>query len=146
MDLLRFYGLKPTTLLDVNQSDEMRDVALSAWSDLSAVAPIFIIIMVAGGLGLAAYYYTAYNNQPGRHYTPKHWAIFYAINIIGVLILTWLVAWLAQKDYGINGLGDIRGRLVACNTLYAIGLYLIVSLIWCNTSLKTNAYRLLKIK
>ena len=56
---------------------------------------------------------------------------------------------LSEMDYredAINGLIALELKLSLCNTIYAAGIYLLVSFIWCNVpELPTNAYRILKI-
>ncbi len=149
MDLSTFYGwigVNSTSLADANKNNGMKDAALSAWSHLSQYSLVFFVLMLAISVGMAIYYYTEYNNQPKRHYTPQKWALVGLTTLGIVFVITLVFALIMQKTKGIEGLLMLELKVAFCNTLYALGLYLVVSLIWCNIpQLPTNAYRFLKI-
>jgi heme/copper-type cytochrome/quinol oxidase subunit 2 len=147
MDLSTFYfGVSSTQLSDANQTNGMKDKASDAWTLLSQHTIIFLVIMLLCSIGMAIYYYTKYNKQPGRHYTPKQWGYGGITTLVIVFILTFIIAFAFQKPVKIEGLLMLELKLAFVNTLYAAGGYLVVSFIWCNVpQLPTNAYRFLKI-
>ncbi|WP_027453925.1 hypothetical protein [Segatella baroniae] len=147
MDLSTFYfGVSQTQLADANQANGMKFEALLAWIHLSQYTIIFFGIMLLYSIGMAIYYYTEYNKQPGRHYTPKQWGYGGIASLVIVFILTFIIAFAIQKPGTIEGLLMLELKLAFVNTLYAAGGYLVVSFIWCNVpQLPTNAYRFLKI-
>jgi heme/copper-type cytochrome/quinol oxidase subunit 2 len=147
MDLSTFYfGVSSTQLADANQANGMKDLANQAWTHLSQCTIIFFGIMLLFSIGMAIYYYTKYNKQPGRHYTPKQWGYGGITTLVIVFILTFIIAFAFQKPVKIEGLLMLELKLAFVNTLYVAGGYLVVSFIWCNVpQLPTNAYRFLKI-
>ena len=147
MDLSTFYlGVSQTQLADANQANGMKDKAIDAWTLLSQHTIIFLVIMLLFSIGMAIYYYTEYNKQPGRHYTPKQWGYVGIASLVIVFFLTFITAFAIQKPGNIEGLLMLELKLTFVNTLYAAGGYLVVSFIWCNVpKFQTNAYRFLKI-
>ena len=147
MDLSTFYGwaVSSTSLADANKTNGMRDAALAAWGHLSQFTLAFVAIMLFFSVGMAIYYYTEYNNQPNRHYTPQQWAFVGLTSIIIVFVLTLVFAYVMQKTGNIEGLFALELKLAMCNALYAAGFYLFTSFVWCNSPFKTNAYRFLKL-
>ena len=147
MDLSTFYfGVSQTQLADANQANGMKDKAIDAWTLLSQHTIIFLVIMLLFSIGMAIYYYTEYNKQPGRHYTPKQWGYSGIASLVIVFFLTFIIAFVLQKPGNIEGLLMLELKLTFVNTLYAAGGYLVVSFIWCNVpKFQTNAYRFLKI-
>ena len=57
-------------------NDQLFNQARSFWNKLDGSMWIVIICMLVLGIGIAAYYYTSYNNAPGRHYKPIKWILF----------------------------------------------------------------------
>lgn len=149
MDLSTFYGwfgVKSSSLIDANKDNNMGDSAMIAWANLSQWTLLFFAGMFLMTFLLAIYYYTEYNNQPKRHYTPKQWLLMGLGTIASIFVLTFLCAYCLEKTDAINGLIALELKLSLCNALYAAGIYLLVSFIWCNVpELPTNAYRILKI-
>ena len=149
MDLSTFYGwfgVNSSSLIDANKDNNMGDAAMIAWANLSQWAILFFVGMVLLSFGLAFYYYREYNNKPKRHYTPKQWLLMGLSAIASVFVLTFICAFCLEKTDAINGLIALELKLSLCNSLYAAGIYLLVSFIWCNVpELPTNAYRILKI-
>jgi uncharacterized membrane protein YidH (DUF202 family) len=147
MDLSTFYfGVSQAQLADANQTNGMKDKASDAWTLLSQHTIIFLVIMLLCSIGMAIYYYTEYNKQPGRHYTPKQWGYSGIASLVIVFFFTFVIALAVQKPGNIEGLLMLEFKLALANTVWALGGYLIVSLIWCNIpQLPTNAYRFLKI-
>ena len=149
MDLSTFYGwfgVNSSSLIDANKDNNMGEAAMIAWSNLSQWAILFFAGMVLLSFGLAFYYYREYNNKPKRHYTPKQWLLMGLVAIASVFVLTFICAFCLEKTDAINGLIALELKLSLCNSLYAAGIYLLVSFIWCNVpELPTNAYRILKL-
>ena len=149
MDLSTFYGwfgVNSASLIDANKDNNMGDSAMTAWANLSQWAILFFVGMVLLSFGLAFYYYKEYNNKPKRHYTPKQWLLMGLVAIASVFVLTFICAFCLEKTDAINGLIALELKLSLCNSLYAAGIYLLVSFIWCNVpELPTNAYRILKL-
>ena len=147
MDLSTFYfGVSSTQLSDANQANGMKEIASDAWTLLSQYTILFLVIMLLFSIGMAIYYYTEYNKQPGRHYTPKQWGYSGIASLVIVFFLTFIIAFAIQKPGNIEGLLMLELKLAFVNTLYAAGGYLVVSFIWCNVpQFPTNAYRFLKI-
>ena len=147
MDLSTFYGwaISSTSLADANKANGMRDAALVAWSHLSQFTLVFVALMLVSSIGMAIYYYTEYNNQPNRHYTPQQWALVGLVSIIISFVATLVFAYVMQKTGNIQGLFMLELKLAMCNTLYAAGFYLVTSFVCCNSPIKTNAYRFLKL-
>jgi len=149
MDLSTFYGflgVSSTQLADANQANGMKDHALQAWTHLSQCTIGFLGIMLVCSIGMAIYYYTEYNKQPGRHYTPKQWGYGGIASLVIVFFFTFVIALAVQKPGNIEGLLMLELKLAFGNTLHALVGYLVVSFIWCNVPrLPTNAYRFLKI-
>lgn len=149
MDLSTFYGwfgVNSASLIDANKDNNMGDSAMIAWANLSQWTILFFAGMVILSVISAIYYYTEYNNQPKRHYTPNQWMIMGLGTIGSVFVLTFVCAYCIERTNAINGLIALELKLSSCNAIYAAGIYLLVSFIWCNIpELPTNAYRFLKI-
>ena len=149
MDLSTFYGwfgVNSSSLIDANKDNNMGDAAMIAWANLSQWTLLFFVGMVLISFLSAIYYYTEYNNLPKRHYTPKQWLLVGLGTIALIFGLTFICAYCLEKTDAINGLIALELKLSLCNSLYAAGIYLLVSFIWCNVpELPTNAYRILKL-
>ena len=149
MDLSTFYGwfgVNSASLIDANKDINMGDSSMTAWANLSQLTLLFFVGMVLISFLSAIYYYTEYNNQPKRRYTPKQWLLVGLGTIALIFGLTFICAYCLEKTDAINGLIALELKLSLCNSLYAAGIYLLVSFIWCNVpELPTNAYRILKI-
>ena len=149
MDLSTFYGwfgVNSASLNDANKVNNMGDSAMNAWANLSQWTLLFFAGMVLISFLSAIYYYTEYNNLPKRHYTPKQWLLVGLGTIASIFVFTFICAFCLEKTDAINGLIVLELKFSLCNSLYAAGIYLLVSFIWCNVQdLPTNAYRFLKI-
>lgn len=118
--------------------------AKAFWSNLEGFSIVIMLLFIVGGVLFAVDYYTRYNNKPGRHYTPKCWLWYMLYTFLSVLVITFLTEYLAVTPK-LDGAFMLEIKVAILNALYAIGLYFVVSVIWCNTA-PTNAYRLFKIK
>lgn len=135
-------GKQASFLNNFNGNDELYAQAQSFWHTLETNAIVYAAIFIIFGIGWACYYYTPFNNQPHRHYHPKWWGIFLGICFVTTLLLTFVSAYLIATPK-LNGAITLELTLSLVNSLYACGLYLLTSYIYCNW-LPTNAYRLLK--
>lgn len=149
MDLATFYGwmgVSSTSLADANKNNGMRDAALTAWSHLSQYVLVLFLLMIVFSIGMAIYYYTEYNNQPKRHYTPQQWLYVGIASLVIVFLLTLVFVFAMQKPGNIEGLFMLELKLAFANTLYAAAFYFGTSVFWCNIpQLPTNAYRYFKL-
>ena len=126
------------------QNDSMFNQAKTFWSQLDSVAWFLFVVAAVIGVCLAALYYTWYNNQPGRHYKPKYWWAFLVVSLASTLVGTLLIE-LASAKPVLDGAFWIEMKIAFFNMLYSLLPYLLVSFVWCNTPLSTNAYRFLKV-
>lgn len=125
------------------ENEALYNQARSFWRHLESASAIIIAIFVVLGIAFAVWYYTAYNNKPGRHYHPKHWLIFLACVFGATFLLTWGFEFIAVKPT-LDGATMVQLKIALGNAIYASGLYFFMSLIWCNF-LPTNACRIFKI-
>lgn len=119
--------------------------ARSFWNQLDNAALYFLIGAIVFGALVAAYYYTLYNQKPGRRYKPQHWWMWLLITIVATLAVTFGVEILIAKPQ-LNGAVWLELRIALSNAIYAIFVFLSVSFVWCNFGCRTNAYRYLKLK
>ena len=126
------------------QNDSMFNQAKAFWSQLDSVAWLLLGFAAAVGVCLAVLYYTWYNNQSGRHYKPKYWWAFLVVALIATLVGTLVIELVSAKPV-LDGALGIEMKIALLNMLYSFIPYLVVSFVWCNTPLSTNAYRYLKI-
>lgn len=149
MKLLKLYSWITGTMADFakpfSDNKALYNQARGFWNKLDNVSIVIVFSFLVFGIALAAYYYTQYNEKPGRRYTPKHWAII----LLVTTILTFFVT--LGFEYGsvkpkLDGAFMLEVKVAAANALYAAGLYLLTSFVWCNFGFRTNAYRFLKLK
>ena len=134
MKLLPFYRLFAGSMTDfVNQfrhNEALYNQAKTYWNKLESVSLIVVIIFLFFGLFLTIYYYQPYNNRPGRHYTPKHWCIFLIITFVLTFLVTWGFEYLALPPR-LDGATLLQIKIALGNSIYALGLYIVFSWIWC---------------
>ena len=144
LDLYKWLaGSQSDFLKPFRENEELLNLAKKFWNDFESSGIIIIITFVVLGILLAAIYYGSYNDKPGRHYTPLHWIGF----LFGTFVLTFLFTWLIEYIMitpKLNGAVMLQMKIALCNAIYAVGLYLLTSIVWCY-ALPTNAYRLFKI-
>jgi len=125
-------------------NEELYNQAKNYWEKLDDASVILLIIFLVLGIAMAVSYYIPYNNRPGRHYTPTHWLYF----LVGTFGLTFLLTWcflFFGVPSGLHGVGMLHFKLALCNAIYATALYFVISWIWCQFQIPTNAFRFLKI-
>lgn len=122
--------------------DYLFNQARSFWNNLDGSLWVIVIGIFVLGIGIASYYYTSYNNKPGRHYKPLKWIIFLIATFFLTLILSYGALYLMCEPK-LNGAATLEFMVAIGNALYTCAVYIITSVIWCNL-LPTNAYRLFK--
>ena len=127
-----------------SNNEELYNAALSLWNSLEIASFYAIVALIVIGLLLPCFYYYVYNKWPGRKYSIQHWILWLVITLfltivvnifLGRIIVT---STLKEKLEFIWNISIISG-------IYAILMYLVVSIIICNSPVPTNAYRFLKI-
>lgn len=125
-----------------NGNEQLYNQAKAFWNGLDASMWIVVIAMIVIGIGLAAYYYTAYNNKPGRHYKPTHWIVFLGVTFIATLLVSLGIQYVLCPPK-LNGAQTLELNIALGNSLYACIVYFVTSVVWCN-AFPTNAYRIFK--
>lgn len=146
MKLLKLYSWITGTMADFakpfSENKALYNQAKGLWNKLENSSLVIVLIFLVLGIALAAYYYTSYNNKPGRHYTPKHWILMFLATAIVTFLVTLGFEYLAVEPK-INGAFLLEVKIAIANALYAVLIYLLTSIVWCNT-LPTNAYKMFK--
>lgn len=114
------------------------------WNQLDSAVWLCFGFMLVAGVGFAIYYYTAFNNQSGRHYKPNFWWLFMLLLFLLVLVVT-LGLELLIAPPRLEGAFLVEMKVAAINAIYSLFLFVITSFVWCNSPLPTNAYRYLKL-
>ena len=118
--------------------------ARSFWKQLDQSSLLFFILGLAVALIVVISYYTWFNNQAGRHYKPKYWWLGMLLAAVAVFSFTLGLEVLVAYPR-LDGAFVVELKIALCNVLYGLGLYIVISFIWCNF-FPTNAYRYLKLK
>ena len=139
-----FAGSQTEFTKPFRENEQLFKQAQHFWNKLENSSLVIILICVVLGISLAAYYYLLYNNMPGRHYTPKHWIIFLVSTFILVFAVTLGFEYIAVPPK-LDGSFILELRIALGNAVYATFLFLLISWMWCQFNLPTNAYRLIKI-
>jgi len=146
MGLDKIFFLLPSKgkfLQNFAQNDQLKAQADQVWRQLDGLSPVLLIATALIGVGLAIYYYTGYNEIPGRHYKIKHWGLWAAIAFILSLVGTAVIEYVGIKTNIKTGLTSLYWLCALNNALYCFILYFLTSLVWCNVG-RTNAYKFLK--
>lgn len=146
MGIIKIFFLLPSKgkfLQNYAHNDLLKAQAEQVWRQLDGLSPILLITCVVIGIGLAIYYYTGYNELPGRHYKIKHWGIWAALSFILTLIVTVVIEYVGIKTNIKTGLTSLYWLCAINNALYSLGLYFVISVLWCSFW-PTNAYKFLK--
>lgn len=147
MGIIKIFFFLPSKgkfLQAFGDNDQMKAKADMVWRQLETWSPVLLILAAVIGIGLAVYYYTLYNEMPGRHYRISHWLRWAGCAFISSLVVT-----AGIEYFGINtNIGNhVTSLYTLCalnNALYCLILYFLTSLVWCNFC-RTNAYRFLKL-
>ena len=125
-----------------SENKALYNQAKGFWNKLENSSLVIFLIFLVLGIAWAAYYYTSYNNNPGRHYTPKHWILMLLVTVVVTFLVTLSFEYFAVEPK-INGAFLLEVKIAIANAFYAALAFLFTSIIWCNT-LPTNAYRMFK--
>lgn len=146
MKLLKLYSWIAGSLSDFTkpfqENEALYKQARAFWMRLENNLIIIFLICIVLGISFAAYYYTSYNNQPGRHYTLWHWVGFFFVTFVVTLLVTLGVEYLLVEPK-ISGAWGLETKIALCNAIYASVLYFLTSVFWCNIA-PTNACRIFK--
>lgn len=146
MKLLSLYswiaGTMPDFVKQFNNNKALYDQARGFWDRLENTSSIIVLIFIILGIAWAAYYYTSYNNRPGRHYTPKHWFVMLIVTVVSTFVVTYGFEYFSVEPK-VNGANLLEIKIAIGNAIYVALIYLLTSIVWCNL-LPTNAYRLFK--
>lgn len=125
-----------------SNNEQLFNQAKSFWNKLEGSMTIVVIATIVLGILWAIYYYSSYNNAPGRHYKPQHWLIFLAVTFISTLLITLGIEYFMVEPK-LKGAFSLELMVSIGNAVYASIVYFLSSVIWCN-AFPTNAYRLFK--
>lgn len=138
-----FLPSKGKFLQAFSNNEQLKAQADQVWRQLDVWSIVLLIVTLFIGITLAAYYYTMYNERPGRRYTFKHWCLFASIAFVITFISTIFIEYLGINTNLKTGIASLYWLCAINNALYCFVVYFITSFIWCNY-LPTNAYRFLK--
>ena len=146
MKLLKLYKWIAGGMTDFTKSfqenEQLYKQAQTFWSKLENTSMLIVLIFLVLGIFLAAWYYQPYNNKPGRHYSPKYWALFLIVTFVVTFLVTLGFEYFAVSPK-LQGALLLESKIALGNAIYASVLYLITSIVWCNW-FPTNAYRIFK--
>lgn len=149
MGFIQFFFLLPTKakfLHGFAQNEQLKSKAESVWQQLDGWSPWLLILTVVLGIGIAAYYYSAFNQMPGRHYKIKYWGFSFAIAIAISLIATAAIEYIfIQTNMKWRELHQLYWLFALNNAFYCAILYFLTSVVWCNY-FSTNAYKFLRFR
>ena len=146
MKLLKLYSWLTGSMADFakpfTENKALYNQARAFWNKLENSSAVIVLIFLVLGIALAAYYYTSYNNSPGRHYTPKHWLFLLLGTILATFLVTLGCEYFAVKPT-VQGAFLLEVKIAVVNALYSAAIYFVTSVVWCNF-FRTNAYKLFK--
>lgn len=128
---------KKAYLANYADNESAKKAATRLWNAIESVEIFLIIAMMVLTVVICLWYFFPYNNDPGRHYHPKHWVKFGFSNLIVVFITTIGLCWMLTPNPSFNF--GLLVKIGFINTFYALVLYYIISNI-INRKGKSNAY------
>jgi len=147
MKLLKIYSWFAGTMNDFTapfrEDETLYNQATAFWRKLDNGSISFVIAMLAIGIILTYCYYGPFNNLPGRRYTPKWWGIMCGVTVVVTFFVTLILEYIAAKPT-MQGAWSVEIKVALCNAIYAGVIYFFSSVIVCQSSIKTNAYKLFK--
>ena len=147
MKLLKLYEWIIGTMSDFakqfQDNETLYKQAKVFWGDLETWSLFFVLLFIIGGIGISLFYYIPFNNQTGRHYKPKYWWIWGAITFVLTFLVTLGVEYLVVPPK-LDGSFVLELKIALANAIYSSIVYVLISWIWCQFNLPTNAYRYLK--
>lgn len=146
MKLLKLYSFFTGSMSEFvkpfSDNKALYNQARSFWNGLEKISIFIVLICILFSVSCVFFYYTKYNNMPGRHYTPKHWFYWMIGAFLATLLLTLGFEYIAVEPK-IPGALLLEFKIALGNAIYALIIYFVLSVIWCNT-LPTNAYKRFK--
>ena len=146
MKILKLYSWIAGSLSDFSkpfqENEALYKQARAFWMRLENNSTFIFLICLVLGISFAIYYYTSYNNQPGRHYTIWHWIGFLFASFVVTFLVTLGAEYLLVEPK-ISGALALETKIALGNAIYASILNFITSIIWCNIG-PTNACRIFK--
>ena len=147
MKLLGLYKLIIGTMSDFvrqfQDNETLYNQARNFWGKLEASSIIIVGVFIALGLVMAYTYYKPFNEKPGRHYKPKYWWIFCGVTFVLAFGVTLMSVYFMVPPK-VDGAFVLELKLAFANAIYSSLVYVLISWIWCQFNLPTNAYRYLK--
>lgn len=146
MGIIKIFFLLPSQgkfLQCFADNEKLKAQAEQVWRQLDGLSPFLLILTALIGMGLASFYYTWYNEKPGRHYKIKYWGLWALCAPILSLVLTFAVEYVGINTNIHTGLSSLYWLCALNNALYCLMIYFLTSLVWCNVG-RTNAYKFLK--
>ncbi len=113
------------------------------WNKMETWSFFIVLMFILLGIVMAFTYYKPFNDRPGRHYKPKYWLIFGAFTFVFSFLITLAFLYITVPPK-LDGSFVLELKIALTNALYSSLLYVIISWIWCQFNLPTNAYRYLK--
>lgn len=139
-----FIGKQSAFVNSFVDNEQLKAQAKAFWKQLESGTWFYIIAFIVIAAFFAYLYYKPYNNRPGRHFRPSHWAIFGVISIVVTFLATLLIAVLMAYPK-LDGSFVIEFKIALANILYAAVIYILCSLGFCLSG-KTNAYIPFKLR
>lgn len=140
ISIYRFFVGKETQFLD-GYPKETQDIAQTFWNELNSACMFFLIYLFGVSILFCAFYFTAWNEMPGRHYRPSHWICAYAITLLVVFFGTAALGYM-RTNTSLNGSASLIWDIALGNVVYSFFIFGLLSIVWF-LWLPTNAYRLI---
>lgn len=136
-------GTKAEYLKQFSNVESLYQRSMAFWNNIEGSTSLLFIAMLIISILFAILYYTWWNNKPGRHYTLGSWVWFAIWACLATFIFSFGIEFFetspdSEKEW------ILIVKLSACNILYSIVFYFLISVIWCNF-LPTNACRIFNI-
>lgn len=135
-------GSKSDFTRQFRNSETILAQANKFWGTLESYSIFILLVFMFIGIIMASIYFGPYNNKPGRHYHLRYWFIFMLVTLIVAFTATIGFECIACPPQ-LDGALVLELKIALGNSIYAVGMYLLISFVWCNTLL-TNACRILK--
>ena len=131
-------------LASYKDNEPLYNMVRSFWSSLDSASVYFFATALVIAIIVVCYYYYVYNKLPGRKYKISHWAMWLGVTAVMTTLLTMVLGNVMVTSSLKEQTGFIL-RVSLINSLYASVIYLVISFVFCNLPVPTNAYRFLKI-
>lgn len=140
LDLYKPFVESESKFLD-QYPQETQDIAQNFWNSLNSNCIFFVAFLLGTSILLCAFYFTVWNELPGRHYRRSHWICSYIITVLisffGTVALGYLLC-----NTSLNGTAALIWDIALANLVYSFFIFGFLSVVWW-LWLPTNAYRLI---